>query len=469
MNPQIKALVEEVKSAALPLAIRDVRVRIQRMSHPEAFRVFYRAGQLEIFAESDFGAATGLYQQLMAVQSGIFLDEEEERVPSFSLRPLWVTSERVHFCASMCQRLVECGYNALVMNFRQVDSAVTQQTKEYGLKLIAQVETQRELEQLLSNSLELDGIFWSGKAKKSAEETQLEQHCMQLRNLEEACLARCPLIYYVPLSKEGEAEEQAKWMPALQDNAGKKTIIAFSALSGPAWENHYALHPLWEVLLKSPDCSATPLMPLLNVGGVDQGEGLWPVLTTEWAMRCVSKMRRHPFAGILSLTRHIPKRGGLLDCNLWVAGQLQWRGSSEEVLLERWFAARGASVSGLEPFKAATQLWLRIRCLKSETTRCQVEGIVAQLKRLRELVNENVLRGSPFSGYFRYYLRDIGRYFLHGMQQLRLPLLGWSLEETEPSFWSSLGEGGQLLFHKEPMCLKEQAEMVNIYQDNLSI
>lgn len=483
LQAHVNALLAELRQALEPLCIRSVVLKTQVLLPGEAFQVRLLSGVLELHIGSLFSAVTGLYQLLIGARSGALAEHVEEQVPEFPLRPLWIGGDPARLfressvCQAVCSRVVELGFNAVMAGFWDSSACWNEESRlalrqlslaaeAFELKLIAPF-----YDDLFKDCPSLHAAFFQSRLLKEAQPseryTRLEQHHREMQRLEQLCPKDCQLIYYLQPEGHAEALAQTEWIPSLQDLAGNRTIIAFPAVAAAPWEDHVPPHPLWENLRRSPDTSATPLMPLINAGSVRQGEGLWPTLTVDASSRYIGAMRRHAFAGALCLTAEVPRRQGLLDCSLWTAGQLQWRYSPSEWLLERWLPA-GTTPLVFQVLRLSRELLLAIRRLGAEqATRTQAEAVAAQWRWLHELsVHPSLTNDLKLEDYLRYFLRDAWRQFMQTLQVLRLPLTGVHTSDPEPSFWSTMAEGGRVIWHDCPIATAEDDAMLRILRNN---
>src|SRR5262249_8566425 len=126
-----------------------------------------------------------------------------------------------------------------------------------------------------------DYIFWEARFQNPAVRKNPAYRGMLNRDLAfeemrllESSLKKVPLIYYVPFYELGFED----WLPEFIDDAANTTIIAFPAAAGKESHEHLPPNPLWHQLRLSPDVSATRLLPIINGGLLNRGNGLWPVL-----------------------------------------------------------------------------------------------------------------------------------------------------------------------------------------------
>jgi hypothetical protein len=281
----------------------------------------------------------------------------------------------------------------------------------------------------------------------------------ELRMLEEILGCRTQLIYYLPASCFSEAAEQSEWMAELCDAAGKNTVIAFPAAGGQLSDDHAAPHPFWKELRRSPDISSTRLMPVINCGGIEQGEGLWPNLPMDLIQTYLPRCYRHTFAGIAIPCPALPGEGSFLEGALWIASQAQWRDLPAELLAETWHAARrpseeyGESKIRLENIREVIKGISSLRQLVNQKARsliptaenrAKVERVIALIKLLDCQLSASgipAMQDHPptLDDYQLYFLRDAKRMTAYLAQHLSVPtphlLQGQDLGE---GFWTDI-------------------------------
>jgi hypothetical protein len=467
-----------------------------------------------------------------------------ESHPRFPLRPLWLKATieislspnmTLHLPDFMlaedarlllprfCKRLLECGYNAILIG-TQINSkatsipssslstpspnlkAIFQQFHDHGIKVLLKpsiaLETHTlsffdpKVETLLKTSINtlfqllpgIDAFFWESLWQTAAyrshvaafESTDPEIVLFEVRLLEKCLQKRAKLIFYLAHSSEKEAYEQARWLPSLVDDMGPGSILAFNAVCNDFYDDHQNNHPLWNVLRESPDTSATPLMPIINVGLIKQGEGLWPITNFELIDRFLSRCYRHKFIGAIGLAGHLPKAGSILDCNLWVFGQALWRNLPPALLAETWFKAFRPienqtfclKIMSLSRSIALDISFLRAifegkdptsEPLKNEAAKIFGDSILARLKQIKWLLDnhktQEIVEIPSIKEHFPYFARDIKQLLTAFLPTFNLPL-SHSMEGDEPtsSFWKADLEN--------PCCGEKNSIMEVIFSQN---
>ncbi len=416
-------------------------------------------------------------------------DQVSIHLPTFMLNP-----NLLEWIPLAARRLIELGYNAILVGSRlpgyfsniladKVDlESILKLFNDYEIKVILKpnflflhnctTSSKCPLDENLCSSLQkafgqiyaripsCKGVFWESmllspryhahtKAKELTgvevviHEVQLLEKC---NNLSDKKLDR-QLIFYVPSTTAAEAKSQAAWIPNLLDEMGDKSIFAFSAVEGGFYQDHLYDHPLWQQLRRSPDSSSTLLLPIVNIGAVEQGEGLWPLTNFDLVERFFFRCRRHAFAGVIGVVNHLPAPGSLLDFMLWVAGQSMWHDHPPALLAETWFDSfrKGEKFADLyPPLKAVRMIVLELSLLRNlennEERRRIGEPLIAQLKTLTHQFekDQSVLERPSIKDYFKLFVYDIKRFLEQSLQlscrTIFAPTFG--NEDLQPSFWT---------------------------------
>lgn len=293
------------------------------------------------------------------------------------------------------------------------------------------------------------------------EATVLDLLSAELKGVE-AALGSRRLIYYMPSPDEESLCKQQHCFDALCDLAGPQTSIAFSSRAGEPWQDHLPLHPLWRKIRAYPHHSATPLLPLVNVGAVAQGAGLWPSIAVDTLETFLPRVALGPCPGFISLTPSVPERGAFLECSLWMATQCAWRGASPELCMETWLKAHYPNVDfcllhcGIRELRSIIVALSRLSSLpkapsgtapEAESYRVLAEGLLGRLNALRCQMGAEELsqcQTPQFADYVCYFVRDAKRLVLHFLQSQQISmanvLTGCDMQE---SFFTSIGGDSQ--------------------------
>ena len=456
----------------------------------EDFEALAADGTITIRYGSDLGGAYGAAFLSTAAKGGHVGELLGHFSPRYPLRPLWLSGEvwvndgvRVaipgffteevlanpeEFCQDFCQRIIEFGYNAVIFGARN-DSATAEVSggmrrlldyiRSCGIKVIIKptlaVEeslcpvdpdynqaTIQALKSWLAALGSVDYVLWEscGQDKRFTQHRKAERYTFYDLIVEEAAMVeealgdKTSLIYYVPSSTTDQALQQAKWLPKLCDDVGSCTTLAFSAVSGQPQEQWRGMHPVWEAWRRCPDVSSTPLLPIVNVGCVGEGEGLWPILSTTRVDEVLVRMKRHNFAGMVGIANHLPTSTGFLACSLFAAGQAQWLGTTARLAAETFLAANHPDLNNDQIFHISDQAYqmvLKLAALQEGA------GDRAVLDQIFSWVKE--LENNPLTTHF---VHDIKRLSVLTAKQLGIPCpnaLG--SEDCKGGFWTKTSQG----------------------------
>lgn len=476
----------------------------------EGYTSSYAGGKLTIIASNSLAQTYAISQMGTAVQARHLADYLGESNPCFSMRPLWLKAPievtlnehlSLHLPEFMlaedaqlllprlCKRLIECGFNSILIGTHQcswnlndppsalsVDlNAIIQQLHDHGIQVILKPNFKTEVsskaprksKEYLEAALNalfleypaIDALFWESLWQTNAyhedenalDATDAELTLSEIELLENSIQGRSKLIFYMasPNANKKEAIRQAKWIVSLLDDMKKNSILAFNAVSGSAFDDFANDNPLWEILRETPDCSSTGLLPILNVGLVKQGEGLWPVTNFDLLERFIPRCSRHSFAGVIGLASHLPQVGSVLDCNLWVGGQSLWRSLPPSLLAETWFKAfrpEENSAFCLQVMKKARSIALSLTALSksnlaADEAKIYGDSLMANTRQLMCLLDKESCNGSSvhpsIKDHFSFFSRDIKQLLGILLPTYNLPLSYHAAhEEPTASFWS---------------------------------
>jgi len=433
---------------------------------------------------------------------------------------------------SFCERVIQLGYNSVLLgsrkgmfgailgdeenfNLEQVCSAF----HEYGLKVILKPNImpinkaigrspidhlyvsaiQHSLREFIQKVPSLDFLFWEGdflhpecrQHPSVYNLTLAEIVTAEVHMLEEALEGKIPLIYYVPSVDLVMSKQQSVWMPALCDEINISTTLAFSAVAGAPFADHLSPHPFWEKLRKCSDPSAIKLMPIVNLGGVQQGEGFWPALTLDLVDKFIGRCRGHHFGGAITLANHLPALGTLQDCCLWVASQYMWKERPTSLLAETWFLTYRKDLDYgcfVEPLKNVREIVIELSRLRSLNNEKQREGMTSEecrllaeslLIRLKYLQmqfakeeKKRVKRAErpSYFEYFTYFARDARRIIANAAQCFNETLpRSMTNEDPQDGFWTKGDSGfrpGKAVFLDQPQQGTPRSRMEMIYREN---
>lgn len=546
-------LADEYNEMAKTLRIPLLKLHLGKDSTLESFSAICRAGTLDLYSDGPLAQAYALSFMTVAVKSGHLADYLGTRKPKFALRPLWLGSpakvaisqhvglhvpefmlaeDRQFWLPRFCKRLLECGYNSVMIGAQHgaFISKPAKQTFElseichhmldHGIQLIVKPKfylppgslpahkcpydknfasfLATAYSELATELPQLSYIFWESMLLYSnyryhpnaKEATTIEIVLEEVRLLESLLGANTGLIFYLPSPNPQSAQKQAAWIPELLDDLGPKTVLAFSAVAGEISADHQLDHSLWNTLRLHRESSATPLLPIVNLGAVHQGEGLWPLVNLDLCERFIPRCQRHNFLGMIGFANHLPKQGGWLDSLLWVAGHSQWDSFQPHLLMETWFKAfyPNEDFSHCYPLlKDARKIALRtsslhaLACnrkranLASEEWRVYAEEILAQLKLLQMQCDRYFMKSfqacsQNLQGHFNIFMADIKRFIDNFWQFFHLPAINLlNKEEIGPGFWSQTANKSSpptSWFHEEPQRGLPGSDMEAIFFQN---
>lgn len=533
--------------------------KISEKKGGEGYCSTYDQGLIHIQAESPIAAAYGINRMKIASACGHIGEYLGRTTPRFPLRPMWVgcgsettTPQGIELALPyvissgfdqqkavlFCRRVVELGYNAVIIGNHVPSTKVMSGgslqdlnqfchlLQNYGIKVILKpnlnikghqkngsrcpVDTCYSdflipaMKSLCDSIPCIDFIFWEScllypeftRHDKARDLSLPEIVAAEARLIEEAIPADVSLIFFIPSPNALTAKQHSLWMPSFCDEVGKNTIVSFSAVAGDYFQDHQVPHPFWDQLRQSPDVSSTLLLPIVNVGSVFHGEGLWPALPFDLFEKYYSRLHRHHFAGVVTLVNRLPKSSALLDCSLWTASQLLWRNDSPGQLIETWFQAHRPDwdvALHIDTFRSIRQIVVDLSYLRSlkteshhdmmssEECRLMSESLLIRLKELqmrmeksdRKKIRKYMMTSS--SDYMQVFVRDAQRIVLNFLQYFNLSCpYAIGNEALQESFWMhATSSGGQGLrsgtkatFFDEPLQGPAGSAMEAIFHEN---
>lgn len=449
--------------------------RASGMAKSENYFAAYKPGLIEVTGEGTLGTESGLAQLSWAAEAGHWSEFLGKITPRFPLRPLWVKNSITQDPAQVASRIAELGYNALITSDSSKALAAALAAKGIIYILHSQEGTLPEW---------VESIFYRSQAldpnrSRTSDLTDAESVIQELQTIEQKMTGRGRLIFFV---------DQGDWFIDLCQAAGPKTTIAFSAVHGDWMLDHLNPNPCWSALRQERLPVTTALLPILNLGGVGQGGGMWPVVPFDLYDDYFPRLKRHHFLGAIAATTTIPPGPGFLECNLWVGSQLLWHIHSAEMLLETWFKARAnVDYVQIRPWlKEIRAIALEINKLKygseklrkewqrSEAISQKIELLLGRLKLLDHEIRETAHR-HLLSDSFPYFFLDQGRLLQLIAQRLDLHLRGGLTQEqlNLDSFWTGSGKGGaaahKVAQYESPYVNPEDPRMQQIYNLNFTV
>lgn len=506
-------------------------------SFSEEFCINYAGGKITVKAQGYLGAIYALQRIQTGLASGHLADLFASTAPHFKLRPLWLedavrtVSKEPAKAHLFCKRILELGYNAVMIdsgeNLANLKTLCLN-LKSYGLKIILKTNPAQNqkldkgsplnknyqdfiadhLKTILSHHICFDYLFWesSWQLPEFTADPQADHYTLpeivlaEVRLLEQSLNHSQNLIFYLPCADEMAAKQSAVWMPRLADDLGEGSILAFSAVAGDCFEDHLTAHPFWNQLRLRIEPSSAPLLPILNVGHVRQGEGLWPVLMTDLIHEYIPRCRKGNFAGILAIANQLPAEGSIHDCNLWTASQAMWnRDVSALLWVETWFSAFRTDWNYplcstlLNQIRALSKQMRRLHSLTasekskdqsaSQECRLYAESILMQLNELQVKIEKEERKQlkknekSTLGDYFTYFASDVRKTVLHFTHCFNVSIPN-SINENDlkESFWTEVNNrpgqsmgmrsSSKISFLESPNKGAPGSRMQMIYQEN---
>lgn len=473
----------------------------------EGYRSNLWRKKIYIEANGPLAAAYAAMQLKMAESSDFLADWLGPMTPKFPQRWLWLVgtevfqvSPGIHLGLPMSMskelseeqmkflacRLIRLGFNGIILGelgFTDVCNITTSNNNllpslietlhSFGIKIGLKLRcpTQLAIETLLKQ-FPIDAILWESAPQRDAsckEATQADLHRKELKELEKILEPfSCQLIYAAHPRSAAQAAAQAFWLTQLPEEAGRQTSIAFSAVSGTYTADYLEPNPLWDHLQRYKDPSSTPLLPILNMGSLEAGDGLWPAPAFDLLARYLPRLYRHPFGGAIVLTKSLPLDGTPLDAALWVCGHALFSPiHTPEVLINIWLQAlhpkidrelwRSACSDGREAIKETFRLLTALREYETngkeiftrEELLCHGNKALCNLHTARQQFNkisqkQNRKGAGPVTleEYSNSFFSDIRRLLLLATQSRNITIPGLlTSEEQHPAFWTAVNGG----------------------------
>lgn len=483
-------------------------------NHGEAFCCKYAGGTLYLEAASPQAAVFGLKQLNMSVRGGYLAESLGDSTPKFPLRALFLhldghTAKSWHqHISPICQRVLDLGYNSLIFSSSGEDLSFLEDIgrvcHDYGIKIFIKPAINKEgcsplalgyveqirslLNDFLLHASHYDGFFWEGALFNEEdslvkEATQFELVRAEVTMLETLIGSSHLLIYSLIPKSLQEANCQLFWIPSLCEAVGTHTYIAFSALAGDPTQDHLPPHPLWETLKKALIPYENVLMPIFNVGLIQQGEGLWPSIATD-IVDAINSVERLHFSGMIGMINHLPHEGGLLDCNLWTISQALWRNNPSSMLFEMWFKSLDTDLEYrqlIPMLKQVREITIEFSFFRSlplttvldpltkECYRIRLESILFDLKKIQMALEIGEKSRVPreqlplLFDYFFHFTNDAKRFIVSFMHAFHVtsPIIRIEGEVPE-GFWVS----SNMMLMRFPHCGLKGSRKEAIYREN---
>jgi len=449
----------------------------------EGFKIHYAGGKATLEADSPGSAIHGLSVLKTALQSGHVAEFLGFHRPISSFRALWITKNLSSSILNdrmkqelLCQSILLLGYNTVIIQLSDVKSLSFSEVLETfsSYKVQVAVRFQRTdasfFDPSFDNALQpilswirnheqyVNFILWDASAEenhvlrhpKARDFLRQELVMMEINKLKKLLGKSCQLIYSIPAHSALTAQAQSRWIPEVCYEISDDTYIAFSATVGDPCSDWLPPHPLWQTLRAAKAKTYLNLLPLINVGLINQGQGLWPATSLDLMDRYLLRCRQKTFCGAIALATSVPEEDALLSCSLWVASRILWGDQSPHLLAETWFCSyrrQWLEVENLERLlKEVREIAIAINFLQETSTQTkeQIKKLTdCLLLRLRcmeaaRLKQPALTDSKPgFDHYLTFFIRDAKRLIARALESHKMPI-AFSLEEEgrSGSFWT---------------------------------
>lgn len=462
-------LLTSAQDQGLETVIADTIIQFTPRAQKGGYSAHFERKQWRVETNDFITAQIAINRQHMAKLSGHIREYSGYQSPKFEIRALWPkTSSQVLLNKNtplgipsfflkestihlFCERTIELGYNSIVIGswFNQAvnnNSEIKNESiditsalmliKKYQLKLyFALSEDVDHVEDLFLNSC--DGLIVNINCIATADCTMQELVIQKLCCLEKRLPKGKKIIAYVNGISPLE----------LTEDCSTQTLLAFPATASDPFNTPENANVLWQDLRLKKRLSDTPILPIFNTCGVGFGEGLWPLLPSCFWQKYIMSMDSSPFIGGICLMNGMPKKGSLLDANLWLMQEMLWSQKPADLLFETW-----VKVHHPDWPKQIIQLlnevgdiakWFHKRSKSNETKSKTEPDIISY--RLIELEQSISNLEEELKAYFTFFIIDARRILMHLSKRDHFPLTKLGTEEIiQSAFWTVNGKGGVL-------------------------
>jgi hypothetical protein len=345
----------------------------------------------------------------------------------------------------------------------------------------------KQMDAFLTQFPALDGILlYSNLKLKFDEHLLFHERLLEEVHLAKESVGDKELIYYLNLEDRFTTKACARWFEEILDAIPNGVTVAFSRAVGDVRNQSFHENTILRSLEMSLDASSTPLMPVMNMGGVSWGEGLWPAPPLRELESTLHMMQSlHPFAGVIPLTSYLPAEDGFLKGTLWVAGQTQWHSECPMRLMEMWLygsmqVKKSSDIRGL--LQDAENVVALLQKSKSSANHEQEykERVLGHIVSYAELMKYKLRqlgrkeRGSLYH-MFEFFLRDVKKLSLLWSQEWKIKLQGVAEgDDMKDSLWvhvethGSRGLGGSVrgALLKEPHTSPNNPKLEKLILEN---
>lgn len=208
-----------------------------------------------------------------------------------------------------------------------------------------------------------------------------------------------PVLFFLPPTSHLD-----KWLQAFSQlclYAGPHTSLAFSANQEGLAADYSPPHPVWEWIQHQKMAIETPLLPILNLGQSQAGEGSWPTFPLDILERYRMRITAHHRFGSISMIPHYPQDSTLLEGVLSIAACSLISGQPPHPLIEAWCKETFPHPSAFELTSAMLearaialhwQEWKSAQNTDPEIKRLQGETILNRVMLLAPRFNVNGLK-----------------------------------------------------------------------------
>ncbi len=333
----------------------------------EGYTARYINGSICIKANNLSSQSFAVHHINSLLPSGHWPEFLGETRPLFAIRPIWLECDWPSWLLSwdkgsfdaLAEQILCLGYNALILgNPEDRLQKISSDLKPYIQRLQHSLRSKQiQLGVVMSGLLDeltLDrgsihkendilscleqGSLVVVKSRVKTENLDLragksfiESLVEDVRHYEAMGQGKYNLIYYLPFDSTW-MHNRSNMLQELSTEISSQTVIAFSAFSGGPSGDYLQMHPFWCELRRMQEPLGLRLLPL-----VFMTDSKYPSLHFDIFENYYARCIRHNFVGIAAYASCLPPAGDLNHCNLWIAGQLQWKALPPDLYVETWF------------------------------------------------------------------------------------------------------------------------------------
>jgi hypothetical protein len=464
------------------------RIRLQLAGNPrgeegENFSISSWRDTFYVKAYSSLGASYALSQLKTALQGNSRNPWLQDISPGFSQRWLWLVGKKKLACmpgigidlpeellekehlgervAALAERLISLGFNGIIFgafsscpkasSHGEIFQKLIEELRSFHIKVAIKLSSETSFSQLTNflKRYSIDALLWESRITKSAglqsrEAIQDELHLEELLALEKIAGKKdLKLLYSIAACAPFYAKRQPSLLAKLADDAGLATSLVFPSSSNHPTEDFSSLNPFFNTLYQREVANITPLLPIVNMGSVGCGAGLWPSIPLDLLTGHLPKNSSHAFDGAIILSESLPTPGTFLDAALWLAGHtLFFPKIPMHQLIAIWLAAHHPATDKEQWQKCITYNWQAIQDTLLAQKLYQEGAATDSLFSFVERALANLQISKSLSGLsdssMRHFYSDICRILSQALQG-RYGALHKRLSEVEEGFgfWTS--------------------------------